>query len=255
MPTSPEAEPRTTPVRWGLWGTALWTLALLLLFALVQVLAAAGYAAWRYDPEAGLAYRYYFQAYRLHGTSISLSILATLLVCGASLLLIIRGKRGAVLRDYLPWTLPAAVQWRRWFAVMIVFMVMTELVARFYPPANEHALDFMVTAYASARPVWLLWLAAVIAAPLLEEMLFRGFLFAGIEASRFGAMAAVLVSATVWAATHLQYDLYHMSIILVMGLIFGLARWQSGSLLLPLALHVFNNAAAMLQTMTQAGQA
>ena len=56
--------------------------------------------------------------------------------------------------------------------------------------------DFMVTAWHSAGFMPLLWIAVIIAAPLGEEILFRGFLFAGIAKSRLGglgAMTAVLL--------------------------------------------------------------
>ena len=70
-----------------------------------------------------------------------------------------------------------------------------------------HAIvpPFMVAFYQSC-PLPLLILAVVVAAPVREEVLFRGFLFKGIAASRWGPIAAILISSTIWALIHVQYD-------------------------------------------------
>ena len=51
-------------------------------------------------------------------------------------------------------------------------------------------------------PIWLV-LVGVILAPFVEEMLFRGFLFAGFR-QRFGWNKAALLSSTFFALAHLQ---------------------------------------------------
>ena len=48
---------------------------------------------------------------------------------------------------------------------------------------------FVIDAYRSARDsgtIWLLVIALVIAAPLTEEIVFRGFMYRGLAASRVG---------------------------------------------------------------------
>ena len=59
-------------------------------------------------------------------------------------------------------------------------------------------------------------------------------------------MASVITSL-VFAVMHLQYGLYEISTIVVLALIFCYARYKSGSLFLPIALHIFNNGLAMWQ--------
>ena len=58
-------------------------------------------------------------------------------------------------------------------------------------------------AVASTRwPAWLL-AAGVVAAPISEELLFRGFAFAGLQA-RYGWKRAALLTSLVFAVAHLQ---------------------------------------------------
>jgi membrane protease YdiL (CAAX protease family) len=85
-------------------------------------------------------------------------------------------------------------------------------------------------------------------APIWEELLFRGLLIAGLQPTRLGASGAVLVSAAVWALIHGQYDFYGIATIFACGLLFGAARLRTGSILVPIAMHVVQNALALLET-------
>src|SRR2546428_3053980 len=83
---------------------------------------------------------------------------------------------------------------------------------------------FMVEAYQTAGFAPLFWLALIVAAPLAEESLFRGFLFEGMLHSRLGAPGAVALSALAWALVHFQYGLDGVATIFVSGLLFRLGR-------------------------------
>jgi tetratricopeptide (TPR) repeat protein len=87
----------------------------------------------------------------------------------------------------------------------------------------------------------LLFIATVIVAPLGEEMVFRGFVFRGLEESRIGAVGAVIVSALLWTAMHLDRGLRAMIFIAVLGLLFGWLRVRSQSTLLTWLLHAITN--------------
>src|ERR1043166_9405781 len=73
--------------------------------------------------------------------------------------------------------------------------------------------SFMSAIYATANPPWMLWVALIIAAPLFEEVLFRGFLFTGFESSFMGPIGTVIVTAGLWAIIHVQYDAYGIATI------------------------------------------
>lgn len=108
--------------------------------------------------------------------------------------------------------------------------------------------DFMLEAYASARFLPLLYLAIVIAAPLFEELLFRGFLLPGLVRSRLGVGGGIAVASLAFAVPHLQYDLYDMSWVFLLGALLGFVRWKTGSVWLAFGLHALNNLLATLET-------
>jgi membrane protease YdiL (CAAX protease family) len=47
-----------------------------------------------------------------------------------------------------------------------------------------------------------------------------------------------------WAVIHVQYDLYGMGTVIVLGFILGTARIKSGSVILTMLLHSFTNLVA-----------
>ena len=54
-------------------------------------------------------------------------------------------------------------------------------------------------------------------------------------------LGAVVVTSVLWALLHLQYDVYGIFTILLVGLLLGAARIRTRSLVVPLALHALNN--------------
>jgi uncharacterized protein len=90
-------------------------------------------------------------------------------------------------------------------------------------------------------------LGLVVLAPIAEEVVFRGVLFARICQTRLGKTGAIVIPAALFALLHLQYSTLEMGLIAVDGLFFGLARYQSRSLLVPILLHASGNAFAAFQ--------
>jgi membrane protease YdiL (CAAX protease family) len=108
----------------------------------------------------------------------------------------------------------------------------------------------VVEAYRSARSsgtLVLLTVALIVAAPLMEELLFRGFLFPGYARSWLGPWGAILLTSAGWAVVHVQYETFYVVQIFVLGCAFGWLRWSSGSTLLTVILHAIVNAAALAQ--------
>jgi membrane protease YdiL (CAAX protease family) len=89
-------------------------------------------------------------------------------------------------------------------------------------------------------------MATVVFAPLFEEVFFRGFLFEGFRYSKLGPAGAIFVTSIVWAGFHMQYGLFQIASIFVLGIILGVVRYRTNSLWPPLAMHVFNNLLAMV---------
>jgi membrane protease YdiL (CAAX protease family) len=111
---------------------------------------------------------------------------------------------------------------------------------------------FQVDTYQSARDAGMLplfWFALVIAAPVAEEIVFRGFLFRGWVRSERAALPGIVLISALFAAIHMQYDWFGILQVFFIGLLLGFTRWRSGSTLLTILMHVLANLWATIESM------
>jgi membrane protease YdiL (CAAX protease family) len=106
---------------------------------------------------------------------------------------------------------------------------------------------FVIEAYRTAEVYPLLWLAIIIAAPIMEETLFRGFFFQGLSRSRVGAVGAILFPSLFWALMHVQYGVHEIMLILLFGIMLGVLRLKSGSILPGMLIHAVSNLASTIE--------
>lgn len=187
------------------------------------------------------------------GTIVSVSIIISLLLLSALTAVIIVWSGGNI-RRYLALRSFSIKVAMAILGILLLFLIASQALTYLLDKAP---LDFVDPLYDSVSSVWLLVLAMVIVAPIYEELIFRGLLwsaiseqFSGVSKAR-GALIASLVTSLIFAVIHLQYGLYEISTIVVLALIFCYARFKSGSLLLPILLHIINNGLAMWQYITQ----
>jgi membrane protease YdiL (CAAX protease family) len=97
------------------------------------------------------------------------------------------------------------------------------------------------------RSVALVIFAAVVFQPAVEEFLFRGY-FYGVFKGWAGAAASAIFTATVFATIHTSVTA--LLPLLVFALVLTLAYEWSGSLLVPISMHmVFNGAQLALMVL------
>jgi membrane protease YdiL (CAAX protease family) len=204
----------------------------------VQVIAVAGFMAvqsfWAHDikPDA------------FDGLLLSLGTWASMPVCLAMIVLFVKARNQLSVRDYLSLHGVSLRQSLPWVGLLVILLAAEDLVSILL---ERRPSAFMVDAYHTAVIVPLFWATIVIAAPVFEEILFRGFLFHGIQQSRLGNAGAILITSLIWAGFHQQYDLFEMGVIFLVGILFGLARAKTGSIYLTMGLHALMNLIAMIE--------
>ena len=115
------------------------------------------------------------------------------------------------------------------------------------PFVTSFQVDIYKTASAGGWLLWL-WLAIVVATPIGEEIIFRGFLFRGWLKSPRDVWPVIIATSFLWAIIHLQYDWYVIGQIFVFGLLLGWMRWATGSVILTILMHALINTEGMLET-------
>ncbi len=94
-----------------------------------------------------------------------------------------------------------------------------------------------------AQTAVFLGVTAIAVAPLVEEVVFRGFIFPVLE-RRWGAVAAVLLTALMFTSLHVTQlwgSWMAVSLILLVGLVLSLVRALTGALLPAYLLHLAYN--------------
>jgi len=233
---------------WGFWATAGWGVLVMFVSVVIQVIIAVIFIIAKLATETPidfpeLDFTEWMEVIDL-GLLLSLSIVASAIVCIGLIFVIIKVRRGASIADYLGLKSIGTRTVMAVLAITVAFIVLSALINMGLdrPPDS----DIMVQAYATSVWPTLFWIAVVVFAPVFEELLFRGFLFAGFSRSGIGVAGTIIVTSLIWAGFHVQYGLFEIASIFVLGLILGIVRHKTGSLWAPMIMHAFNNLLAVL---------
>lgn len=235
----------TEDARWGPWATAFWSVAIMVAFVFIQAIFFGIYVATRTKGASTSEIEQAALQLRNDGDVIAMATLVTTVLCVPLVFAVIRLKRDARLDAYLPITLPPNHVLVRWLVFTAIFLFASDMLTLM--TGNPIVPDFMKEAYTSAESKPLLWVALIVAAPVFEEALFRGFMISGFSRSWLGYSGAVLLTSTAWAAIHFQYDAYGIITVFAFGIFLGTARVKTGSLATPYLIHAIANAVATLE--------
>jgi membrane protease YdiL (CAAX protease family) len=216
---------------WGLWGTLVLSLFVLVVqnvLGLVGTVLAAALAAG--EPSFGFE----FCVTNWISDPVCLALIASMA----------RGCRAISLRDYLALRRVRWLPLAEWIGGVILFAIIFEVLT--YLLGLRITSEFTRRLYKSAEWPPLLWSVVLVAGPVFEEVFFRGFMFCGIQTSRLGNAGAVMVTSLAWAGLHLQYDWRYMFVVFALGLMLGIARLRTGSVYTTIAMHSTGNLIAML---------
>ena len=234
LPPNRPAEP---PGPWNVWVT----LALSVIIEGAVIFGQAGVVVfvWIASFHQGRKPSYLDLAY--DGDVLALATMLGVPAAVGLCVLFARLRRGPTLRDYL------ALRNFGWgdLGQGVGLMIGLQLVCGLAQEWLQHPENAeMLHVYGSATWPAFLWVAIIFAAPVQEELLFRGFMYRGLAASRLGWLGATLICSAGWTLLHVQYDWLEMLTIFLLGLILGWLRHRSGSIWLPVMVHSLNNLAA-----------
>lgn len=242
--TPPSAPPQAGPPEpWGLLATIAWGVAGFCIWFAVQFAVILGYVMTH--PETGDAA--VMQAMATNGFLLAL----VTIVAGPAWIAVtaIAARwRGWRVADYLALVAPRRSEFAFGFACMAALLIAFDVLT--YATGRDVVPTFMLESYKTARAsgsLVLFFLAVVIIGPVTEEIVFRGFLFRGLNASFLGLAGTLIVTSVAWALMHVQYDWLIIVQIFLIGLLLGWLRWASGSTLLTITLHVLANFVATIQ--------
>jgi membrane protease YdiL (CAAX protease family) len=155
---------------------------------------------------------------------------------GAAALVLARIRRA---KDYDPeafgFVRPSARPSIGFFAAYMFWMLASDALVGWRGP-----WDFEPWRQAPYAASALRLIAVCMLGPMAEELLFRGLLFRWLS-QRMTAPVVIAVTAISWAMLHYTYSWTVIAIIVVDGVLLGLVRWKSGSILPPILMHAVYN--------------
>ena len=229
---------------WGFWATVGLGLVVGVIFIIVQTLAVIPFAVTKFINNTDLSLEELTNQLMSDGNLLSTATVASAIICSGLVLIMVKVRRGATIPEYLalkPISLKAGLVM---LAVTIGFIALSYGVNHI--PSKSLDSDFIAEAYRNVTSPPFFWIAMVIFAPIFEELFIRGFLFIGFRQSRLGPAGAVILTALIWASLHIQYGLFQIAAIFILGIILGIVRHKTGSILNPLIIHTLNNLLAMV---------
>lgn len=110
------------------------------------------------------------------------------------------------------------------------------------PPGAQRAMAVMAD---TKQPLLLTLFVFALVPGVCEELVFRGFMLSGFRRSHRTGLAITLSAVTFGAMHMIPQQVFNASLL---GLVLGLVAVRSGSLFVPISLHVVFNAASVVQT-------
>lgn len=126
--------------------------------------------------------------------------------------------------------------------------VVTVIAETAFPP--KHALP-IETVLHDPRAALLFMLMAVLVAPVIEETLFRGYLYP-VLARSLGVGAGVFITGTLFGLLHsvqLWGGWWQIALLIVVGIVFTLVRARTGTVLASFIVHISYNALQVITTL------
>ncbi len=130
--------------------------------------------------------------------------------------------------------------------ISLVIVVSTSLVSLIFSTSTGGARENPYEDF-SPEKMRVISVLAIFVAPIVEEIFFRGFMQPAFIKT-FGPIAGIFLTAMIFAVSHTQYIGFStaMAAIFTIGLILGLTRYYSKSVMPGMFAHLFNNFYASL---------
>lgn len=120
---------------------------------------------------------------------------------------------------------------------LVASLITQALVGEFDSAAGDVAQDLVD----SGQRLWLVVFALLVAfgAPVVEELAFRGLLFAALAKRGVGPVLNVAITAAAFAVFHIEPT--RLGVLVVIGVVLAVVRWRSRSVGAAMIAHAVNN--------------
>ena len=230
---------------WGFWGTLLWGVVIGVILFLGQLIPLVIYMKIIGETITIKNFILFSQKVETDALLLSMTVIGSAFIVVPLVFGIAKLKRGSVLKEYFDLR---AYSWKTfwtWMGILVLLLIFEGYAIKAMG-AKEIPNFMMNIEFPTRLSMYLLAFSVMFIAPLIEELVFRGFLLKGFSKTFMGAGGAVVVTSLLWAMMHVQYEFAYVAVIFMIGLVFGYARIQTKSLFVPMTMHLVMNGVASL---------
>ncbi|MEO8590757.1 MAG: CPBP family intramembrane glutamic endopeptidase [Flavobacteriales bacterium] len=163
-------------------------------------------------------------------------------ICTALILLTVWLWKRGHMRNFLGLRMASLKQFLIWGGIFLLLAIAIEALSALSP---SFSTDFMEKILGSTTSLTLLFIGVGLLGPLFEEFLLRGLLYGSIRHIA-DEHVSVALTAGVFTLMHQQYEPAVILLILPMGIVLGYARARTGSIWVPVVLHMLNNLTSLV---------
>ena len=171
-----------------------------------------------------------------------------------------RGLKGfglnikTIVKDFLVAILNLLATWPLILAAVALTIFFVKLFSGAEYQMQQHEQLELVTEYPQLPLRIMIVFVAIVIAPLIEEMMFRGFVQTAMRSFinvRNSAWPAIVASSVFFAIMHA--DPGHWPALFILGVCLGYSYEKSGSLFRPIFIHLFFNASSVAIALHEVG--
>lgn len=125
--------------------------------------------------------------------------------------------------------------WKQWIA---------SVKTMFTTPKLEKTVTLPLASASLPKPWWAIWcigLSICVLSPITEEMLFRGVIINELKYQRIYPKLALILSSVLFMISHGFFSFEANLLLVLFGMLYGWLRYRSGTLYLPIWLHILKN--------------
>ncbi len=230
---------------WGFWGTLFWGIVIFLVFGIGQLVPILAYMMYQDIPLSLESFGLFSANVMTDSFLLFLSAMGGMFFVVPTAWGIAKLKKGSVVKEYFSLN---GFSTKTLGLSIVTFIVLYIAIGLFIDALGAKEIpDFMMNLeYPTLMSKILLLIAVVFAAPIVEELIFRGFLLKGFSKTFMGVHGAIIITSALWAVIHMQYEMAYIVAIFFIGIVFGYARIKTNSLFIPMIMHGFMNLWSML---------
>lgn len=157
------------------------------------------------------------------------------------------GKKGAKYMDF--WSVKHVNNevLVKWLLAGLVFWLVLSLLDQLISLPIEPFMLEIKAANDSLTMTILIIMTICLVAPVIEELVFRGWLYSKLAQTKLGNIGALMLSAMLFTAVHTQYE-HSVTLVMIffLGLFLGYVRYKSNNISYSIAIHILFNSLSTL---------